>query len=275
MILRVGIPTMPETDQLGPVPRSYITEQSVRWFTQQGIEVVPIPLLSNEAELRAYFTQIHGLYLQGGPSLEPHYVRLVQTLLNLAIASNKAGHFFPVWGTCHGFQMLVMLLGGVYPLDDLNAMRSKTSDLTPYNVEGARLPIHGTRIPFDARLFSHQHGITLKHFLDSRPLMETFRILATSRDRKGQIYVSAIEGLDLPFYGVQFHPEHDTTRALNWMAAFFRGELAKRKGVKPLRRQFDLAAQTPSPCPSAWQDYAHHKGVVPRCYVFEARPSKN
>ena len=270
---------MPETDRLSVRPRSYLAERAVTWFTNAGIEVVPIPILISDAEARAYVQSVNGLYFQGGPSLEPNYVHLVKSLLANAMALNK-----PVWGTCHGFQMLVMLLGGVYPLDDIDAMRRETSVLTPYGKGEGRLPLHKMRIPYEARLFSHQHGITLAHFLGNPALMRTFRILATTRDRAGTVYVSAIEGLTHPLYGVQFHPENDRTGALDWMVEFFKKDLegvgegvgkGVGKGVgNRVGKALDITRQTLYPCPSAWQDYAHHKGENPHCYVFEARPKK-
>ena len=52
-----------------------------------------------------------------------------------------------------------------------------------------------------------------------------FNVVTTSHDRKGVEYVSMIEGKNLPFYGVQFHPEKSDK--LQWIAEFFVAEMQK------------------------------------------------
>ena len=59
-----------------------------------------------------------------------------------------------------------------------------------------------------ALVYYHSDGITPEHFVHFEELTRRVRILAYSRDMKGQQFVSAIEDKQYPFYGVQFHPAY-------------------------------------------------------------------
>ena len=55
--------------------------------------------------------------------------------------------------------------------------------------------------------FNHNYGISEEGFKKNKILNEKYLILAKAVDREGREFVSAIEGKQLPLYGVQFHPE--------------------------------------------------------------------
>ena len=54
-----------------------------------------------------------------------------------------------------------------------------------------------------------------------------YKIVSTSKDRKGRDFVSTIEGRFYPFYGVQWHPERSS--AMDYFAKFFVKELKKNR----------------------------------------------
>jgi gamma-glutamyl hydrolase len=58
--------------------------------------------------------------------------------------------------------------------------------------------------------FNHNYGISEEGFKKNKLLKEKFRILAEAFDREGRQFVAAIEGKNIPFYGVQFHPEKNS-----------------------------------------------------------------
>ena len=264
----VGILTMPGVPQLDPqTPLSYIIHDNYEWLTRAGLTVVPIPVGTSDDEALVYFRRIQGLYLAGGPYDEPTYRRLAFRFLDLASEANRERPgSFPVWGTCHGFQMM-LLWGGVSSLDSLDAMRRTTPTLHLLD-KGRLFETHALK-PAHLHL-SHSLGLTLDHFQKNRTLHSQFRVLATSTDRsKGKTeYVIAMEGRHLPFYGVQFHPE--MTTELDWMADFFKQGMAPTKGPKgPLPHTFSLTAHRLRPCPPVWDEY-HSEPT--RCFVFCGHP---
>jgi len=253
MVFRVGIPTMPVKGS----KNSYITVQNVEWLERAGLTIVPIPVNTPLKEARTLCKGLSGLFLQGGPQYDWQYIFLVRTLLKEAIENR-----IPVWGTCHGFQMLVMLIGNVWPLDDMRGMIQKRAVLKEYDTGESHLYRTATKSQ-KAHLhgpigmpFSHENGITLKHFLRNKILCHVFRPLTTTKDAHGTEYVSSIEGKFLPFWGVQYHPELNSQ--LDWMASFFKEQM---EPSGPIGRHAILPKKT-GPCPDAWQE-----GPV-LCYQF-------
>jgi len=260
-MLTVGVLTMPGSDTLGPEPVSYLLYDNYKWLKRAGLRVIPIPVGTSDDEALVYFRQLQGLYLAGGPYDEPTYRRLAFRFLDLA---SEADRPFPVWGTCHGFQMM-LLWAGVPSLDPLDAMRRTTPTLSLQKDRGRLFKSHTLQAKH--LHVSHSLGLTLDHFQKNRRLKSLFRVLATSHDRDGVEYVSAIEGLVLPWYGVQFHPE--MTTALDWMGDFFKKEMQVQQKPPALSQAlphtFSLTLNHLRPCPPIWDEY-HTEPT--RCFVF-------
>lgn len=58
--------------------------------------------------------------------------------------------------------------------------------------------------------FNHKFGLDVKDFDNNKYLNNFFKPLAINEDKNGRTFVSAVEGKDMPFYGVQFHPEKNS-----------------------------------------------------------------
>lgn len=90
---------------------------------------------------------------------------------------------------------------------------------------------------------NHHYGVTPEDFRSNKNLTSIFgEPLSTNQDRKGRTFVSTIEGLSMPLYGAQWHPEKpifewredeamdhsaDSVRA-NLFAARWLGEQARK-----------------------------------------------
>ena len=220
----------------GPRPYAYIEAHIYAWLSKVAT-VVPIPPTASAPEAAAYFEHVHGLYLPGGWADQPAYADLVRMFIAMATAANRAGDYFPIWGTCQGMQRLMEAAGG--KLERFNALGftkgsrfnivKTESRLLGYATKGRLAYLHA-HVPH----FNHEWGISLQRFNKS-PLPKSFKVLATAHDRAGKEYVALIEGLDLPFYGIQSHPE--MAADLGWMADFFAAEMrrSKHKGFCPGR----------------------------------------
>jgi gamma-glutamyl hydrolase len=55
----------------------------------------------------------------------------------------------------------------------------------------------------------HTRGISIETFYSNVLLNSAFRILGISKDRNGKEFVALWEGLELPMYASQFHPERN------------------------------------------------------------------
>lgn len=222
MTLKIGVLLMvsPRTANNAD---AYMNRDVRKWLSSAGMTVVPIPATVTPVEAAAYFDYVNGLFLHPGWADQEAYTATINLFLEMAVQANRAGEYFPVWGTCQGFQRLVQ--GKLERLQSLRLTKGTQLHLQVDPSESRLLKfatkqqIHHLRDEFEP-WFNHEWGAPVAS------LSSVYRLLSTSHDRAGTEYVSMIEGKDLPFYGVQFHPEKDKG-ASEWMAAFLASELKK------------------------------------------------
>ena len=145
-----------------------------------------------------------------------------QWLWNLALQSNERGDFFPVWGTCLGFEFLVQLVGGKECLQfGFNAENVTLPLLFPseeeeqksggiYSRKSHLYPTDSIRDILSSQnitMNNHHRGITPIQFLNNSNLTHAFKITSTNFDLNGRQFVSTIESNKYPIYGIQWHPE--------------------------------------------------------------------
>jgi gamma-glutamyl hydrolase len=274
----VGILTMPQkmgSDEKGAEP--FIINNNVKWFTDRGIDILPIPYNTKSPE--KFMGRIHGLYLQGGPVYNADYMKTAVRFIDLAVAANKKGEYFPVWGTCHGFQTLIMKFGEM----DLNGRRLGYFDAR----SNYRSNVHITRRGDGSQLvrswpkwfkgylekgnnvyFANMRGITPEAFMGDDVLRRAFTIVGISLDRDKKRFVSIIEAKKgLPFYGTQFHPEAVPT--LEPFRSFFVDEILKNhkkkqsRFVKTFRQRHRVRH-----CTRCKRCFNHNKFQDSECYFF-------
>ncbi|KDO31557.1 hypothetical protein SPRG_03486 [Saprolegnia parasitica CBS 223.65] len=188
----------------------YIAASYVKWIESAGGRVVPIPYSASNDTIDALLSSVNGVLFPGGAAPVNDQAARVYAL---ALAANDQGTYFPIWGTCLGFEWLVQLTSSTGILNtDLNAMNlSSTLHYTPaaatsrvFSFQPSAFAALATR---PLTMNNHRKGITTTRFASTPALTSAFHVLATSVDRAGVEYVAAIESQKYPIYGVQFHPE--------------------------------------------------------------------
>jgi len=53
----------------------------------------------------------------------------------------------------------------------------------------------------------HHDGVDPSSYTNNAALKATYSLLSTNLDRKGKPFGSTFEGINLPFYATQWHPE--------------------------------------------------------------------
>lgn len=222
----VGIISIPHKPRYSHIMKSYVD-----WFENRGIRVVPIPYDSHDIE--ELFHTVNGLVIPGGdmPYImdNPQFISNITKIFELSLEKKE---YFPIWGTCFGFEMLLFLVGGFttlkgydahgfYPMkitDEGHSSRMMRSFSKEYKVYLEKKK---------STMQNHAYGISVEDFMSNLHLRRFYTILATSVDNSGKEYICAIEAKSYPIYGVQFHPERQKTAGA--FADFFISELKKNK----------------------------------------------
>nr|4L8W_B Chain B, Gamma-glutamyl hydrolase [Danio rerio]4L8W_D Chain D, Gamma-glutamyl hydrolase [Danio rerio]4L8W_E Chain E, Gamma-glutamyl hydrolase [Danio rerio]4L8W_G Chain G, Gamma-glutamyl hydrolase [Danio rerio]4L8W_I Chain I, Gamma-glutamyl hydrolase [Danio rerio]4L8W_K Chain K, Gamma-glutamyl hydrolase [Danio rerio]4L95_C Chain C, Gamma-glutamyl hydrolase [Danio rerio]4L95_E Chain E, Gamma-glutamyl hydrolase [Danio rerio]4L95_F Chain F, Gamma-glutamyl hydrolase [Danio rerio]4L95_G Chain len=209
-------------DVFDPKPdrNSYIAASYVKFLESAGARVVPVMINKSEDEYSRLFKSINGvLFPGGGVSLESSgYSKAAGIFYRLALEANSNGDYFPVWGTCLGFELLTLLTSGELLLSHTNT-------------SGIALPLDFTEDVKGSRLFkefpeelmkslatepltenSHQWSITTENFTANKKLKKFYRVLSTNTDGYNK-FVSTMEAYDFPIYATQWNPEKN---AFEW-----------------------------------------------------------
>ena len=233
----------------GQENRFYIHADTEKWIVDAGIEIVPIFPTVGKDEAVSIFACIHGLYLQPGEpgDFSDMNLKNIQTsalFLTMAIESNKAGHYFPVWGTCMGLQQIVSHIGGV----SIHSLKSfdSTDHRAPLTIvypKSRLLQYYGFENEKISEKISEKVNPWFNNMLGIQTLntaaSKILRVVATARDKKGAEFIAIVEGKTFPIYGVQFHPEKDSK--FKWMSTFLHQELklkSKRNHISRTRAHF-------------------------------------
>ncbi|XP_044150104.1 gamma-glutamyl hydrolase [Bufo gargarizans] len=193
---------------------SYIAASYVKTLESAGARVIPIMINLTEEEYAKIFSAINGILLPGGGVDLRHsgYAKASKIFYDLALAANDKGDYFPIWGTCLGFEQLTVLTSG-----DLLLTLTKTEDIS--------LPLNFTENVLKSKLFQniprplykalsslpltanfHDWSLSMQNFTANAKLRKFYNVLSTNFDGVLE-FISTFEAYDYPFYGVQWHPE--------------------------------------------------------------------
>lgn len=184
-----------------------------------------VPLIYNEPEdmLHRKFSAINGILfpggsasLQGGPFYET-----AEKLFKMALEENDKGEYFPVFGTCLGFELLSVIISQDHDVLERFSAKAQPAPLYFTNDRSKQRNMFKW---FPARVLeklsteclameNHQFGISPQKMAANGALSSFFRVLTTSPDKNNEIYVSTVEGRKYPVTAVQWHPEKN---AFEW-----------------------------------------------------------
>lgn len=142
--------------------------------------------------------------------------------IKLLICPNLFCRHDQLWGTCMGFQWLL-----ICATEDQNIL--DPSDGTQMDAYNISLPLDFTASAASSKLLApapdrvydilatqnvtmnnHHYGIYTEHFRQTPALTSFFDLLSTNEDRRGAEFVSTIEAFKYPIFGTQWHPEKNS-----------------------------------------------------------------
>lgn len=199
----------------------------MKWLEESGART---QVLTKEevsaSQVEKIFQSINALLLPGMMLTKPNNTvvqnqrpdgppKLVLDLVERAIKANEQeGDYFPIWGTCKGFEWLLTAIGGdkvlQHGFDSVDfPQHLDFTRKSPGRMFGEANSSLIDWLSQEAITYNdHTLGISLNKERLTPKLDAVFDIIASSKDRKNNTFVAAIEGRKLPFYGTQFHPEH-------------------------------------------------------------------
>ena len=220
----IGILTLPNdlppslSDYASYFPASY-----ARWVESGGARAVPILYDGPASQTRELLASLNGAVLTGGGAAFfdaatgelTQYAATAQLIVNEALAAAEKDETWPVWGTCLGHELILVLASGP----------NRSVLTSPFDAEDLMLPLAGTPAAAMSRLWGdapadtwawlntenitanfHTQGVTPEDFAGSA-LARDFSVLATNVDRAGKAFVSSTEHKRAALYTSQFHPE--------------------------------------------------------------------
>ena len=132
----------------------------------------------------------------------------------MATEMNDAGIYYPIWGTCQGFEEMATwptntnVLGSCKGTMAVSLPTNFTSKAETSKLYGA-MPQFIRSIMQKESVTPNYHDLCLtsKEYARNDDINKFFVSLSTSVDENGLEFVSSFESREYPFYGVQFHPE--------------------------------------------------------------------
>ena len=248
--------TTPDIDALYPELNytSYIQASYVQFVESAGARAAPVFIHRSAEYYSDMFFRLNGLLLPGGNSQldSAGFGAASKAFWDLAHAHPEV--HFPIWGTCQGHEELAFLAGGEEVIEACDAENQLVTVQPEPALAESRLFANAT--DEQLALFTVEPNVVMYHSNCVTPesfsrLAAEFRSLATTEDRRGVPYVSILEHVTLPVYGVQFHPERaafewstqpkvdqtphwsDAVAAQQYMADFFVSEARRSENVFP------------------------------------------
>jgi len=195
----------------------YIAASYVKYIESNGGRVVPIFYDSTQTELLNIFNQINGVLFPGGGAditVNSPLYNTAKYLVDLAMAANDKGDYFPIEAHCLGFELLSVVIS------------QNNSVLEAFDSENLSLPLFFYDSYKQSRIFgntdqtilniltnqavtmnNHHYGVSPSTYFNNPLLSSFYRIISWNNDRNNKQFVSTVESYKYPIYALQWHPE--------------------------------------------------------------------
>ncbi|XP_011310326.1 gamma-glutamyl hydrolase-like [Fopius arisanus] len=237
----------------GDEQESYIAASYVKSVESAGARVVPIWIGQPATYYSDVLSKINGIFWPGGEAefdRSGGFSAAGQIIYRIAREMNDRGDFFPIWGTCLGFELLTYLAAnGVEHRTNCSSNNQVLPIIFKPNFTQSRM---FQNVPQDIIDILRTENVTANFHdycvteedMAKVNLTDSFRIMSVNQDSNGLEFISTLEHINYPFYGVQFHPEknnyewvrrsvlphtRNSIRASQYFVDFFVDEARKNK----------------------------------------------
>ena len=206
----IGIVSQKVTEKFTPNitdSQTYIAASYVKQMEMAGAQVVPILPSYSLSKKKRLINSVNGVLFPGGaaPINDSGYFKTAKLVFEEAKQLNDEGNYYPLWGTCLGFETL-------------HSIAAELGILSHFDAENYTIPLNLTKDAFRSRLFKridkrlleslmfeevtlnmHNMGVDVSKYRTNAKLAAMFRVLSTNFDRQGKEFVSTVEGKKLLF----------------------------------------------------------------------------
>ncbi|GFQ98474.1 gamma-glutamyl hydrolase [Trichonephila clavata] len=210
----IGVVTEEINSTIVPEAKSYLLASYVKFLELAGARVVPIWVHKPRSYYEDIMNNINGVLFPGGGNLlgGSGYSRAGQIIFDIANKMNDKGDFFPLWGTCLGFELLHYLVAQKLWMKACAAQDIATNLEFVKGYKDSRL-FQNLETSLDNAMKNesvvihyHRWCLTPQNYTLSG-LDKYFKVLALNQDSRNVSFVSIVEAYKYPYYGVSFHPE--------------------------------------------------------------------
>ncbi len=230
----IGIVSIPsEYNDFPASSWSYSPSSYHKNLESGGAQVVPLQYDMPKDRLKYLLDRLNGVMFHGGDGAfvdgKGHFTPLGETLnyiVQYVIEQNKNGKYYPLWGTCMGFQAIGGLIQGSFSILTGDCVGCSGVNHNNYFDETYQSKLYAG-LPQDLReamptanisVFSHTSNFHWDTFMNASPLNKTLRAVTYAFDNRGLKYVSSFESPSMPIYGTQYHQEKST---YEWKAPYY------------------------------------------------------
>lgn len=193
---------------------SYIGASYVKFVEAAGARVIPLVYNEPEDRLLEKLSLLNGVLFTGGSEKEGVYFDTIKRVFQYVLDKNDAGEPFPLFAQCLGFELVSMIVSKDNNiLEAFDAQdQASTLQFPSYALEGSVFQRFDTdlikKVSTNCLVMqNHRYGISPRRYRENDALSSFFKILTTSPDENGKVYVSTVQANNYPITCTQWHPE--------------------------------------------------------------------
>jgi gamma-glutamyl hydrolase len=212
----IGILTQPAPSSWQkPNRTTYLAASYVKYIEATGAQVVPIRMNQSIEYYSYLFNSLNGVLFPGGDFSEDYFY-VTKLFYAWSIKQfDEMQTIFPVWGTCLGFEVLLMLTRRSTDILQTCKGYDFATELT-FTPDAADSRLLGSSLPSNVKnaleikpTTANFHNFCMRpeNFSADPVLSKFYKMLTISPDLDNKTFVSTIESRVYPIFGVQWHPE--------------------------------------------------------------------
>lgn len=178
-----------------------IRDVNIIFLTGGGTEI-----LNNKTDIQILFENDQQTFSK--------YGKWVQKTINEAVRLNEEGIYKPVWGTCLGFESMMLVLTNLTipfatKLENLNVVLPVDFGYGKSTILNDYFSSKDFEIMRSEKLFAHNHhyGFYFQDALDNNYCQENLELHSITHTITDQLVLGSFSHRKYPFFAVQFHPE--------------------------------------------------------------------